>query len=290
MKIIHPYKNIEPDKCLKGNLHTHSNKSDGARDPQEVIDDYAKRGYDFLMMSDHDIYTSPEDYKTLDPKDLVLIPGNEVSENGVHLLHVSANSLVAPHSDRQVVIDNINKDGGICIVNHPNWYENFDHCSQEKMRALQNFNGLEIYNGVIGRLKGSPYATNHWDMLLNGGRKVWGYANDDSHRAEYDVGRGWNMVYAQRDSNSITDALRHGRFYASTGVLIRSFEAGEGRIFVETENGERIVAIRDQAVRIGESDTKDLEVKVPDYCKYIRFECWGKGERFAWSQPFFIED
>ena len=39
---------------LKGNLHAHTTESDGSRPPQEVVDDYAARGYDFLMISDHD--------------------------------------------------------------------------------------------------------------------------------------------------------------------------------------------------------------------------------------------
>jgi hypothetical protein len=29
---------------------------------------------------------------------------------------------------------------------------------------------------------------------------------------------------------------------------------------------------------------------VPGYAKYVRFECWGEGETFAWTQPFFIEE
>ncbi len=47
-----------------------------------MIDDYAARGYDFLMISDHDIHTSPEDYAALDARGLVLIPGNEITRRG----------------------------------------------------------------------------------------------------------------------------------------------------------------------------------------------------------------
>ncbi|MEY4863440.1 MAG: hypothetical protein RLZ51_1535, partial [Pseudomonadota bacterium] len=38
---------------FKGNLHTHSNTSDGALPAEEVCRRYRERGYDFLCLSDH---------------------------------------------------------------------------------------------------------------------------------------------------------------------------------------------------------------------------------------------
>ena len=37
----------------KGNLHTHSNKSDGKLDPKEVCLRYKNAGYDFISLTDH---------------------------------------------------------------------------------------------------------------------------------------------------------------------------------------------------------------------------------------------
>ena len=28
------------------------------------------------------------------------------------------------------------------------------------------------------------------------------------------------------------------------------------------------------------------EIEVPDDARYVRFACWGRGEQFAWPQPF----
>ena len=58
---------------LKGNLHAHTTESDGKRSPQAVVNDYAARGYDFLMISDHDKLTDPA---KLDARGMTLIPGN----------------------------------------------------------------------------------------------------------------------------------------------------------------------------------------------------------------------
>ena len=42
-----------PGRFFKGNLHTHSNRSDGARDPESVCAAYRDAGYDFLALTDH---------------------------------------------------------------------------------------------------------------------------------------------------------------------------------------------------------------------------------------------
>ena len=40
-------------RFFKGNLHTHSNRSDGVLDPSEVCERYQKAGYDFISLTDH---------------------------------------------------------------------------------------------------------------------------------------------------------------------------------------------------------------------------------------------
>ena len=42
-----------PGRFFKGNLHTHSTRSDGALTPAEVCGFYREKGYDFLCLSDH---------------------------------------------------------------------------------------------------------------------------------------------------------------------------------------------------------------------------------------------
>ena len=288
-EIEHPYASLNGGRWLMGNLHTHTTSSDGQREHQAVIDDYADRGHGFLMISDHDVYTSLEEIERFDDRGMILIPGNEISANGPHMLHVGAAGLVEPHADRQQVIDEVGQKGGIAIFNHPNWFADFNHCPQELLEGCQRYAGLEIYNGVISRLEGSPYATNRWDMLLSRSRRIWGFANDDCHLAQGDVGLGWNVAYVQDETpGGVVEALRLGRFYASTGVEIISIEVDGEKITVETENAWRIVALREGAKRFAQVDAPSIEVEIPRDSKYVRFECWGCGEAFAWTQPFFV--
>jgi hypothetical protein len=126
-------------------------------------------------------------------------------------------------------------------------------------------------------------------MLLSQGRRVWGYAHDDSHLPVDDVELGWNVVYAKTKTlPDIIDALRHGRFYASTGVVISNIRVEGTTVRIETENAERIVALQEVGNRFAQTNSNAIEVEIPSEARYVRFECWGKGERFAWTQPLFV--
>ena len=296
MHLEHPYSELAGGQWLRGNLHAHTTNSDGGRATQAVIDDYASRGYGFLMISDHDIYTSCEELSQYNAGDLILIPGNEVSAHGPHMLHVYADRLVKADPLRQQVINDITASQGFCVVNHPNWQNTFDHCPTTSMQQWIGYAGLEIFNGVIGRLEGSPYATNKWDMLLSAGRRLWGFANDDSHAATGDVALGWNTAYiTEPNVGGVNEALEQGRFYASTGVTIESIVVEGMSIRIETANARRIVALTNQGQRVAMTDANGIELDASNQVHrhyqphtYVRFECWGDGESFAWTQPFFV--
>jgi histidinol phosphatase-like PHP family hydrolase len=84
-----------PGRFYRGNLHTHSTRSDGA--PASVIDAYRSRGYDFLALTDHvlDRYGFPiTDTRELRSPDFTTLLGAELhaprTESGVdwHLVAV----------------------------------------------------------------------------------------------------------------------------------------------------------------------------------------------------------
>ncbi|MCX5660893.1 MAG: CehA/McbA family metallohydrolase [Planctomycetota bacterium] len=290
--IKHPYHDLAQGRWLRGNLHAHTTRSDGERGPEAVIADYARRGYDFLAITDHDITTTAAECAAwAAASGMVLLPGNEVTAGGPHLLHIGAERHVPASADRQAVIDQITGQttGGFAVVNHPNSHANFDQCPIAMMRDWKGYIGIEVFNGVAGRADGSAYAANKWDMLLAEGRCAWGFANDDTHAAAGDIELGWNMVNATaRTPAAIIAALRAGRFFASTGVVIESIEVRDETIHIATRNAQRINALMNTGKRFARSDGRTIEVRVPDGATYVRFECWGAGESFAWTQPFFL--
>lgn len=287
--IFNPYADLVGGRWLKGNIHAHTTHSDGTSTPQQVVDIYASKGHDFLMISDHDILTTAEDHAQLDPKGLILIPGNEISRSGPHMLHVGARELIYPHMPRQRVINEAVASGGFIVVAHPNWQGQFNHARIEQMQEWVDYLGMEIYNGAIGRLDGSSYALDKWDLLLSAGRQVWGFANDDSHHVQFnDYALGWNVAYVTDPTpQGVVAALQAGRFYASTGVTISSITLNDRTIRIESPDAQRIVAYHQIGKRFATVDSNVMEVTIPEHASYVRFECWGKGETFAWTQPIF---
>lgn len=272
----------------RANLHTHTNRSDGADLPQVVVDDYASRGYDVLALSDHDGLTAVSD---VDDRGMLLIPANEVSTAGPHLLHIDAHTLVSPDPDRQSVIDSIVNDGGLAVLCHPNWQADHDHYPRALLTRLRGYLGIEIYNAVLRRSTGAPLATDRWDTLLTAGMRVWGFAHDDAH-VDGDRGLAWIMLHAPTCSReAILSALRAGRFYASTGLALTHVGVAGATITVTAKGAHSIVAIGDEARRVAWATGDSLTVRLDegDPWTYVRFECRGAGEAMAWTQPFFIE-
>lgn len=273
----------------RGNLHAHTTLSDGESPPEVVIASYERLGYDFLAISDHDQLVPPETYQSLTR--MTLVPADEVTRNGPHILAVQIQACVEPSSDRQQALDAIAAQGGFAILNHPNWQQHFNHCPQECMEQWTGYAGIEIYNGVIERLEGSALATDRWDRLLGSGRRVWGFAHDDSH-APGDIARGWNVVQAQEPSvSALCDALRQGRFYASTGVDIARIEAESGTLRVVAPAARRIRFLGAWGRELYYTDADEAAYAVAgNEGGYVRIECFGEGGRTAWTQPFTITE
>jgi hypothetical protein len=287
-----PYdeKGMGPCIWVRGNLHSHSTRSDGDRPPQEVMNAFAKLGYQFFALSDHDLIS---DYKDLDPKGMILLMGNEVTANGRHILQIGSPKRIEPWNDRQKVIDEINQEGGIAILNHPSWGDLYNHFTYEQLFEFQNYTGIEIFNGCCLEHPGSAYAVEKWDRLLSAGKKAWAFANDDSHH-DYNDGRGWNVVRVQKaqvTAQSILEAFRKGSFYASTGVDFETIEVEGLRLRAFAPNAQAIEVVADYGRTVAFVSGNRIEFDVaPLQSAYIRLQAYGLKGQCAWTQPFFIRE
>ena len=286
VRLDNPYYNGHDAIWLRGNLHAHSTRSDGALTPQEVVDRYAAKGYDFLMLSDHDTLGEPA---SLEGKGMLLLAGNEVSAGGPHLLHVGADRKIEPVGDRQQVIDAINADGGFAILCHPSWEQHFNHYRFEQMLALQGYTGIEILNGTTLGSPGEARATDKWDRLLGAGRIAWGYGNDDMHGPR-DNGLAWTVVLARdRSVPAVLEALRAGSCYVSDGVTIEKIGVSGSVLHVHAPTAEAMAAFGDYGARLHYQLGNEINFDVADLEQtYIRVECYGPAGQIAWTQPFVV--
>jgi hypothetical protein len=228
----------------------------GDSSPASVAMWYRDHGYDFAVITDHNRLTDPAApaLERVQSRDFVLIPGVEITsdyrfpgatQEGERAIHTTAlNVREAPSSDfantssRDILkahVERTRAAGGITIVNHPNYHGEIkpvDMLGLEGLHLFEVFNGeIEAHNDAApGRLSTEQL----WDMLLTAGMHVYGVAADDAHyfklpyfttyyRGTFTLpGSGWIMVNARElSSTAIVGAIDQGRFYATTGVILK---------------------------------------------------------------------
>ena len=228
---------------LKGNTHTHTLMSDGDSAPATVVQWYCDHGYDFLVITDHDLIT-----RVPAPARMVLIDGEEVTDwlpkRPLHVNAIGLTKRVTPQHGETAVevvqrnVDAIRKAEGIAAINHPNfgWA-----LSAHELQQIEGATLLEIASGhPYVNMDGPPSMEAVWDELLTAGKRIWGIGVDDSHdlTRPWDVniappGKAWIVVRAAaREREAILDAIRKGEFYASNGVELVAYEVSGGTIRV----------------------------------------------------------
>ena len=223
----------------KGNTHTHTLESDGDSTPDEVTRWYKERGYQFLVLSDHNVLTPIAELARAHavPEQFLLVPGEEVTDafakKPLHINGLNVERLVEPQHGGSVTetvqrnVDAIRAARGVPHINHPNYGWAI---APAELAALERYRLLEIYNGhpMVNNLGGGdrPGIEEVWDRLLGAGRRVYGIAVDDAHyfkrpwdaMAPRPAAAGWSYTPRGSRPAALLASLEAGDFYASTGV------------------------------------------------------------------------
>jgi hypothetical protein len=241
-------------RWYKGNTHAHTTESDGDSSPEYVARWYKDHGYDFLVLSDHNVFTDPAALSYLVDSTFLLIPGEEVTSsyesasvhvNGLNIPHLvearRAESLVATI---QANVDAVREVDGVPHINHPNFRWSF---GPEELAQIERDRLLEIWNGhpTVHNDGGgeAPSLEEIWDILLTGGKRIYGIAVDDAHHFQGEFspdranpGRGWVSIRAEAlEPLALMEALEAGHFYASTGVALDDVVVSEARLEVHIQ-------------------------------------------------------
>lgn len=299
-------------RWLKGNLHTHTNRSDGDSDPEVVARWYARHGYDFLVLSDHNhltILEAPQERRRHWP---LLIPGEEVTlmadGKPVHVNGIGVTRLVEPVLANDVVeaiqanVDAIVAAGGLAQINHPNYQWAFDHQAIAQVRGatfMEVFNAHHKGNSRGGG--GHPSTEEQWDHVLSAGIPIYGTATDDTHHLKGEFspdranpGRAWICVEAVECSQeAILDAMTRGRFYASTGVVLEDVEAGRDGVAIRIRSQPEYLRYTTRVIgkggRILATSYDTLVAYEPKGDEgYVRMTVTASHGAQAWTQPVFL--
>ena len=295
------------ERMLKCGLHCHTTRSDGKGDPAEVMGIYAKKGFDYLAITDH----RRHNYQNFAPETgLKIIPGMEMDRginsdagmcfhtvsigpakedgNGFEQDQVFNNGMVKDQYEYQQVLDFLHENNNMTIYCHPEW-------SCTPARSYEDMQGdfaMELWNTGCALETDCDKNAAGWDELLLKGRKIYGVATDDGHPT-YQHGLGWVMVRAADDLDSVLAALKRGDFYASTGPKIFDFSLDGDMVHVECSpcryihfvNGTRPFNV----VKNEGGFVTSADVKLPAGSKYIRATMVDAEGNRAWTNPIFLD-
>ena len=240
-----------PGRFHRGNLHTHSTRSDGALDPGEVCRRYRDEGYDFLALTDHFLgqYGYPlTDTRPFRAPGFTTLPGAELHsgamENGElwHILAVGLPEGFAPpeapgfhpvegQESGPELAARAAAAGAYVAVAHPQW----SGLTLADARSLSAAHAVEVYNHGCAIGADRPDGFHTLDLLLSEGCRLDLCATDDAHFTEPDHFGGWVHVRAEEnDPDALLAALRAGAYYSSQGPQIHDMVVEEDRVVLHT--------------------------------------------------------
>lgn len=286
---------------LKGNTHTHTLESDGDSSPADTAKWYRERGYDFLVITDHDKVTR------VDGGGMIMIPGEEVTDRlpkkPLHVCAIGIEEPIKPQHGATIVenlqknVDAVRAAGAIPAINHPNfgWAFGADELLKVEHAAL-----LEIASGhPYVNMQGPPSVEEMWDKLLTAGKRIWAIGVDDSHTFKPEdkdprpPGQAWIVVRAdERSVRAILGAIERGDFYASTGVELEDYvvDAKSMTVKVQAKNDARyrVQFIGANGRVLQESPGTSATYAFRGKESYVRAKVIDSNGKCAWMQPNFV--
>jgi hypothetical protein len=293
----------KPGRFYRGNLHTHSTRSDGRLPPDAVCRFYRDMGYDFLALTDHFMeqfrypITDTTPYRT---DDFTTIIGAELHAPQTltdELWHILAVGLPLdfprnlPDETGVQLAARALEAGAFVAAAHPAWY----NLTEQDVISLGAIHAIETINGISADQNDRLDSWYMLDVLLARGYRYTACATDDAHFQDRhnDRLRGWVWVKSETLApEAILAALKRGEYYSSTGPQIHDLQVVRGEtirircspvdsIFV-TGKGARTVFKHGKGMFEAELDIRRLGSA---YCRVtIRDASGGR----AWSNPIWL--
>jgi hypothetical protein len=287
----------KPGRFWRGNLHTHSTRSDGRLPPEAVAAFYEDAGYDFLTLTDHfwACYGYPvTDTRLLRSKGFTTLIGAEIHAPAIargHEWHVVAAGLpldFAPPTEGETMQDMSRRAadaGAFLAIAHPQWYG----LTVEDALSLPVAHAVEVYNHSCALECDRGDGLVVLEEALARGARLNACATDDAHFNSPDAGGGWVMVKAEAlEPELLLEALKQGEYYSSQGPQIHDVAIEGNEAVIACSPACAIVAV---GAGLGTKlvHGQDLtRASVPlEGCSgpYVRITVVDDRGRRAWSNP-----
>ena len=294
----------KPGRWFRGNLHTHSTKSDGCKTPAQVCAYYRRRGYDFISLTDH--FMERYDWPVTDTtpyrsNGFTTLLGAELHApktrlGGLwHILAVGLPADFAPTGKRETglrLATRARRAGAYVAVAHPAWYDLTD----TEVLSVKAASAIEIVNTSCIEHNGKGDSTGYLDRLLSQGHRYHAIATDDAHfsPARPDMARNWVMVRARKAGpEALLAALHGGHFYASQGPEILDMKFTRRRTLTIRTSPVRNARLSGRGAGAAyvnaTSDLTKTELDITRFHgSYARLTVTDRRGRKAWTNPFWL--
>ncbi|SEG65751.1 CehA/McbA family metallohydrolase [Bosea lathyri] len=294
-----------PGRFYRGNLHTHSKRSDGKIGPEDVCARYREQGYDFICLSDH--FTARYQYPITDTtsyrtESFSTILGAEchapmtAAGEQWHILAVGLPLDFPGNGDGETgpqIAQRCLDAGAFVAIPHPEWYG----LTPEDAASIPGAHAVEVYNHTSQVRQSRGGGAYYLDMLLTGGRRINALACDDTHwLVEGDENRdafgGWVMVKAERNEPAaLVEALKAGHYYSTQGPLIENIAVNDGHIEIACSAASQIIVVGRASKNEATAGFGLTRARFPlgkfsgSWCRVMVVAPDGKT---AWSNPIYV--
>lgn len=232
-----------------GDLHLHSNHSDGILSPDELKRAAIERGLKYMCITDHNTFSAFADIDCdfgRKEQDFAVIRGMELTTDRGHANAIGLSRSLDWRVDgsRRTFQDaaaDAKKQEALFSVNHP--YSAYSSQSrwQEWDIDWALVDCIEVWNGLEDT-SANEQALRRWDGLLNQGVRLTGIGGSDAvHRGKPDTHRpGHPTTYilaARLTEADLLKGLKEGRVIVSRGEPVEADVICEGRVYAV---GDRI--------------------------------------------------
>ncbi|HHE76623.1 MAG TPA: PHP domain-containing protein [Candidatus Parcubacteria bacterium] len=192
---------------MKADLHIHTTFSDGLSSPKEVVSAAIKKGINCICVTDHnEIKGAIEAMRFAFDKDILVIPGIEVTTKSGHILGINVKKEIKKGLSPEKTIEEIRKQGGVAVIAHPfDWPTRSFRGGEKKILSFGSENvGIEAFNaGAIVKSSNSralKFARKHNFIIT---------AGSDAHEAKF-IGRGYlELPDVVKSEEDLTQSLKN---------------------------------------------------------------------------------
>lgn len=183
---------------LKIDLHVHTCYShDSSITLKEVVAYSKKRGLDGVAITDHNTLKGARKLKT---RDIIVVPGIEVSTLNGHLLGLNVDTLVPAKLGIIETIRHIHEAGGIAIAPHPSAFYR-----SPPSQKISSYDAIEVMNASSMPFQLFTRLSKNFADRLG----LPQTAGSDSHYAP-EIGAAYTIIEADPIVDEIVNAIKRG--------------------------------------------------------------------------------